>query len=94
MPRIDVLALKALTLEYEISPGVVFKAGEKFTEDPWYNYVSWTEWRWRAFSPWGEVLPYHWQLERYGWNGTYDEDYDDISKLADEWLLRSWLYGL
>jgi len=72
------IELMALTLVYEISPGILLKAGEMFGDDDWENYASWAERRWGLWSHWGDVLPYHWQLREYG--GHYELDYDDYEE--------------
>jgi len=37
---VDGISLKALTLEYEVSPGVLLKAGEKFADTSWQQFAS------------------------------------------------------
>ena len=78
---IDGLALNALTLECEVTPGVTFKAGEKFTTEPWFDYVSWTEQWWTGWSAWGEIAAWHDQLWEYGWNDLWSTDYEEYFAL-------------
>ncbi|MFC2105358.1 hypothetical protein ACFLS0_01180 [Candidatus Bipolaricaulota bacterium] len=78
---IDGVVLNALTLEYEVSPGIIFKAGEKFTEDEWLDYVTWTEQEWAGWTAWGEIAAWQDNLWEYGWD-TVISDYSDY----DEYL--------
>jgi hypothetical protein len=66
---IDGVTLNALTLEYEVSPGVTFKAGELFTHDEWFDYVTWAEQWWVGWTASGEIAAWHDNLWEYGWDG-------------------------
>jgi hypothetical protein len=78
---IDGLALNALTLEYEVSPGVTFKAGEKFTEGEWFDYVTWTQQWWAGWSAWGEIAAWHDILWTYGWDDLWSTDPEEYFAL-------------
>jgi hypothetical protein len=78
---IDGIVLNALTLEYEISPGVTFKAGEKFTEGGWFDYVSWTQQWWAGWSAWGEIAAWHDILWTYGWDDLWSMDPEEYFAL-------------
>lgn len=75
------IALNALTLEYEVASGVTFKAGEKFTDEPWFDYVSWTEQWWTGWSARGEIAAWHDQLWEYGWDDLWSADNEEYLAL-------------
>lgn len=74
---IEGIALNALTLEYEVSPGILFKAGEKFTEFPWEDYISWSERSWSGWTAWGEIEPMHSQFGAFWWGTLFSTDYEE-----------------
>jgi hypothetical protein len=78
---LDGLALNALTLEYEVSPGVTLKAGEKFTEDEWFDYVTWAQQWWDGWTAWGEIAAWHDVLWEYGWDGIWDSENEEYFAL-------------
>ncbi len=75
------IVLNALTLEYEAAPGVTFKFGEKFTDDEWFDYVTWSEQWWTGWSAWGEIAAWHDNLWEYGWDGIWSYDDDEYIAL-------------
>lgn len=74
---VDGISLKALTLEYEVGPGVLLKAGEKFTDTNWVNFVTWTEQYWNGWTTWGEIEPYDANLWLYAWDGDFLPSYEE-----------------
>jgi len=74
---IDGIALSAMTLEYEVSSGVLFKAGEKFADYEWCNYVGWAEWCWNGWTAWGGIEPMHMQFGAFWWQTLYSMDYEE-----------------
>jgi len=76
-PTLGGIALEALTLEYEVGPGIVFKAGEKFTDWEWYNYASWEEQWWSGWTSWGGIAPWHENHWDYSWQGIWVDDFDE-----------------
>ncbi|MFC2078201.1 hypothetical protein ACFLTM_05265 [Candidatus Bipolaricaulota bacterium] len=74
---VDGISLKALTLEYEVSPGVLLKAGEKFSDTHWEHFVSWTEQYWHGWTTWGEIEPYDANLWLYVWDGVFLPSYEE-----------------
>jgi hypothetical protein len=71
------ISLNALTLNYEVSPGITLKAGEKFTSNDWNNYVSRVEKRWGGWTAWGEIAPWHPNLRDHGWDDVWNDDYEE-----------------
>ena len=80
-PSLDGIALEALTLEYEIAPGVVLKAGEKFATGQWHHYASWGEQSWSGWTSWGDIAPWHANHRDYSWQRTWNDDYDEYVAL-------------
>ncbi len=66
--------LEAITIEYDTSQGVLFKAGHRFADGPWYDYLDPYRSLWWGFTPWGEIVDdYTSDLFWCIWDDEFDE---------------------
>lgn len=105
---INGIALEAITIDYDMGQGVLFKAGHRFASEPWYDYLGpyhdlwgwWGWWTppswWWGFTPWGEIV------ESYTSGGflcIWDDDFNEYIALEIDGdsccggLFDAWIYN-